>query len=59
MLEFSALDLSVGLAFFAPCPREFDARLIHMHGPVMTCSRRSAAVLLPWRAAAATCDDSV
>ena len=44
---------------FRTMPREFDARLIHMHGHVMMRFRRPAAVLLLWRAAAATRDDSV
>ena len=52
------LDGPTGIAFSLFCLWEFDARLIHMHGLVMTRSRRLAAVRLLWRAAAATRDDS-
>ena len=59
MSAFHAFTCPTGLEIFAPGLWEFDARLIHMHGPVMTRSRRLAAVRLPWRAAAATCEESL
>ena len=52
------LDCPTGIAFSLFCLWEFDARLIHMHGLVMTRFLRLAAVRLLWRAAVATCDDS-
>ena len=53
---YSICPTSIAYSHF--CLWEFDARLIHMHGLVMTRSLRLAAVRLLWRAAAATCDDS-
>ena len=58
MSNFHVLDCPIGIVYSHFCLWEFDARLIHMHGLVMTRSLRLAAVRLLWRAAAATCDDS-
>ena len=58
MSDSQVLDCPTGIAYSHFCLSEFDARLIHTHGLVMTRSLRLAAVRLLWRAAAATCDDS-
>ena len=58
MSDSQVLDCPTGIEYSHFCLSEFDARLIHMHGLVMTRSLRLAAVRLLWRAAAATCDDS-